>query len=103
MSQSVRTVVAGVLGSADEVAFMPAADQRSGWDLAQSIATGALLTGVTSYFPASDVQQITDLLRDDPHVAAVVPVIVEQVPVAGDAPAFAARLNVMALPPKSAL
>ena len=48
MSQSVRTVVAGVLGSADEVAFIPAADQRSGWDLAQSIATGALLTGVTS-------------------------------------------------------
>src|SRR5436853_7756088 len=42
ISQSVRTVVAGVLGSADEVAFIPSADQRSGWDLAQSIATGAL-------------------------------------------------------------
>src|ERR1051326_5843937 len=42
MSQSVRTVVAGVLGSADEVAFIPSADQRSGWDLAQSIATGGM-------------------------------------------------------------
>ncbi len=103
MSQSVRTVVAGVLGSADEVAFVPAADQRSGWDLAQSIATGALLTGVTSYFPASDVRQITDLVGNDPHVAAVVPVIVEQVPVAGDAQAFAARLNVMGVPPQDAL
>jgi putative ABC transport system permease protein len=103
MSQSVRTVVAGVLGSADEVAFVPAADQRSGWDLAQSIATGALLTGVTSYFPSSDVQQITDLVGGDARVAAVVPVVVEQVPVAGDAQAFAARLNVMGVSPQDAL
>src|SRR5256885_3030175 len=44
MSQSVRTVVAGVLGSADEVVFIPAAEQRSGFDLAQSIASGSLLT-----------------------------------------------------------
>src|ERR1041385_6721500 len=84
MSQSVRTVVAGVLGSADEVAFVPAADQHSGWDLAQSIATGALLTGVTSYFPVSDTQQLQDLVAADSRVSAVVPVIVEQVPVAGD-------------------
>src|SRR5205085_2838665 len=54
MSQSVRTVVSGVLGSADEVVFIPALTQRSGFDLAQSIATGSLLTGVTSYFPADD-------------------------------------------------
>src|ERR1051326_1462817 len=103
MSQSVRTVVAGVLGSADEVAFIPSADQRSGWDLAQSIATGALLTGVTGYFPSSDVQQIEDLVRDDPRVAAVVPVIVDQVPAAGDGQAFAARLNIMGVPPQEAL
>jgi len=55
MSQSVRTVVAGVLGSADEVVFIPAAVQRSGFDLAQSIASGSLLTGVTGYFSASEV------------------------------------------------
>src|SRR5256885_5274486 len=42
MSQSVRTVVAGVLGSADEVVFIPSEQQRSGFDLAQSIATGNL-------------------------------------------------------------
>src|ERR1700738_907198 len=64
MSQSVRTVVAGVLGSADEVVFIPAALQRSGWDLGQSIATGSLLTGVTGYFPSTDVQQVRDLVRD---------------------------------------
>ena len=58
MSQSVRTVVAGVLGSADEVVFIPSAAQRSGFDLAQSIASGSLLTGVTTYFPAADVQRI---------------------------------------------
>src|SRR5206468_1047323 len=62
MSQSVRTVVSGVLGSADEVAFIPAPEQRSGWDLAQSIATGQLLTGVTAYFPTSEAQKIQDLV-----------------------------------------
>jgi len=103
MSQSVRTVVAGVLGSADEVAFIPSADQRSGWDLAQSIASGALLTGVTSYFPASQVQQIDDLVAHDPNVSAVVPVIVEQIPVASDGQSFAARLNVMGVPPQASL
>jgi putative ABC transport system permease protein len=103
MSQSVRTVVAGVLGSADEVAFIPASDQRSGWDLAQSIATGALLTGVTSYFPSADTRQITDLVKDDPRVAAVVPVIVEQLAATGEGQAFAAKLNVMGVPPQDAL
>jgi putative ABC transport system permease protein len=103
MSQSVRTVVAGVLGSADEVAFIPSADQRSGWDLAQSIATGALLTGVTSYIPTSQVQQITDLVANDPRVAAVVPAIVEQIPVASDGQSFAARLNMMGVPPQDTL
>ncbi|MBV9896081.1 MAG: ABC transporter permease [Chloroflexi bacterium] len=103
MSQSVRTVVAGVLGSADEVAFTPSADQRSGWDLAQSIATGALLTGVTSYFPTSDVQQVKDLVQGDPNVAAVVPIIVEQQPVSADGQAFAARLNLMGVPSQDAL
>ena len=103
MSQSVRTVVAGVLGSADEVAFIPSGDQRSGWDLAQSIATGALLTGVTSYFPASNVQQLQDLVSNDPHVAAIVPIIVDQVPASADGQAFAARLNVMGVPAQDAL
>jgi putative ABC transport system permease protein len=103
MSQSVRTVVAGVLGSADEVAFVPAAEQRSGWDLAQSIASGALLTGVTSYFPSSQVDQIDALLAGDPHVAAVVPVVIGQLAVAGDGQSFAARLNVMGVPAQDAL
>jgi putative ABC transport system permease protein len=103
ISQSTRTVVAGVLGSADEVAFIPSADQRSGWDLAQSIATGALLTGVTSYFPSADTRQIQDLVAGDPHVAAVVPIIVEQVPVSGDGQSFAARLNIMGVPSQDAL
>jgi putative ABC transport system permease protein len=103
MSQSVRTVVAGVLGAADEVAFIPSGDQRSGWDLAQSIATGALLTGVTSYFPAADVQQIQDLVNNDPSIKSIVPVIVDQVPASGEGQAFAARLNIMGVPPQDAL
>src|SRR5262249_43315952 len=103
MSQSVRTVVAGVLGSADEVAFIPAAQQRSGWDLAQSIATGALLTGVTGYFPAQDTQHIRDLVADDPRVAAVIPIVVEQAPVSGEGQAFAAQLKLLGGPDQDAL
>ncbi len=103
MSQSVRTVVSGVLGTADEVAFIPAADQRSGWDLAQSIATGALLTGVTSYFPVADTGQISDLVSSDPRVTAVVPIIVEQAAVASDGQSFAAQLNLLGVPSQQAL
>jgi len=103
MSQSVRTVVAGVLGSADEVVFIPAAAQRSGFDLAQSVASGSLLTGVTSYFPAGDVQRVRDLVRDDPRVAAVVPVVLEQAAVASDGQAFAAQINLLGVPPQDAL
>src|SRR6185312_8364027 len=63
MSQSVRTVVAGVLGSADEVLFIPSPVQRSGWDLAQSVATGSLLTGATSYFPAARVADVDAVVK----------------------------------------
>jgi putative ABC transport system permease protein len=103
MSQSVRTVVAGVLGSADEVVFIPAAAQRSGFDLAQSVASGSLLTGVTSYFPAADVQRVQDLVRDDPRVAAVVPVVLEQAAVASEGQAFAAQINLLGVPHQDAL
>jgi putative ABC transport system permease protein len=103
MSQSVRTVVAGVLGSADEVVFIPAPVQRSGFDLAQSIASGSLLTGVTSYFPASDAQRVEELVRHDPRVAAVVPIILEQAPVSGEGQAFAAQLNLLGVPPQETL
>ena len=51
----------------------------------------------------SQVQQITDLVANDPHVAAVVPVIVTQLPIAGDGQSFAARLNVLGVPPQGAL
>src|SRR5579872_6621973 len=103
MTQSVRTVGAAVLAPDDEVAFMPAPQQQSGWDLAQSVASGALLTGVTAYFPSQDAQQISGLFADDPRVAAVVPVIVDQAPVSGDGQAFAARLNVMGVPSQQSL
>jgi putative ABC transport system permease protein len=103
MSQSVRTVVAGVLGSADEVVFIPAAAQRSGFDLAQSIATGSLLTGVTGYFPARDIHMIEDLVRDDARVSAVVPVILEQAPVSSEGQAFAAQINLLGVPTQRAL
>src|SRR5499427_3266955 len=103
MSQSVRTVVAGVLGSADEVIFIPSDVQRSGFDLAQSVATGSLLTGVTSYFPSAKVDEIESIVANDPRVAAVVPVVLEQASVAGDGAAFAAQINLLGAPPQDAL
>src|SRR5579859_3518855 len=103
MSQSVRTVVAGVLGSADEVVFIPAAKQRSGWDLGQSIASGSLLTGVTGYFPSAQVQQIRDLVHTDQRVAAVVPIILEQAPVSSEGQSFAAQINLLGVPAQQAL
>jgi putative ABC transport system permease protein len=103
MSRSVRTVVAGVLGSADEVVFLPAQQQRSGFDLAQSIATGSLLTGVTSYFPAADAQRVQELVGSDPRVAAVVPIVLEQASVSSESATFAAQLNLLGVPPQDAL
>src|SRR6266851_3222549 len=103
MSQSVRTVVAGVLGSADEVVFIPAAVQRSGFDLAQSIASGSLLTGVTGYFSASEVHKIEDLVSGDKRVAAVVPVVLEQAPVSSEGQTFAAQINLLGVPTQQAL
>jgi putative ABC transport system permease protein len=102
MSQSVRTVVAGVLGSADEVVFVPAPVQRSGFDLAQSIASGSLLTGVTAYFPVADALKIQDLVKDDPRVATVVPIALEQAAVSSPGQAFAAQINLLGIPPRQA-
>jgi putative ABC transport system permease protein len=99
MSQSVRTVVAGVLGSADEVLFIPSPSQRSGWDLSQSIASGSLLTGVVTYFPEQDVQQVRDLLQHETRVAAIVPVILELAPVASESRGFSAQINLLGVPP----
>src|SRR5215470_434030 len=101
MSQSVRTVVAGVLGSADEVLFIASPVQRSGWDLAQSVASGSLLTGVVTYFPQADVQQVRDLMHDEARVAAIVPVVLEQLPVAAEGRGFSAQINVLGVPTES--
>ncbi|HEV7663745.1 MAG TPA: FtsX-like permease family protein [Chloroflexota bacterium] len=103
MSQSVRTVVAGVLGSADEVVFIAAPVQRSGFDLAQSIANGSLLTGVTSYFPSAEAQKVSDALNGNRRVAAVVPVVLDQAAVSSEGAAFAAQLNLLGVPPQDAL
>ncbi|MBV9356495.1 MAG: ABC transporter permease, partial [Chloroflexi bacterium] len=99
MSLSVRTVVAGALGTADEVVFVPSATQPTGFDFAQSIASGNLLTGATSFFPASDVDRVQRVLGDDPHVSAVAGAILAPVAVengAGDA--VRAQMNLVAVP-----
>jgi putative ABC transport system permease protein len=102
MSHSVRSVVAGVLGSADEVLFVPAPVQRSGWDLAQAVASGTLLTGLTTYFPESDVDRVREVLKDDPNVKAMVPIVLEQAAVSSDARGFSTQMNLLGVPPEAA-
>jgi putative ABC transport system permease protein len=99
MSLSVRTVVAGALGTADEVVLVPGATQPTGFDFVQSIAGGNLLTGATMFFPVSDVDRVQHVVGDDPHVAAIVGAILAPVAVengAGDA--FRAQVNLVAVP-----
>ena len=99
MSLSVRTVVAGALGTADEVVFVPSASQPTGFDLAQSIASGNLLTGVTTFFPASDLDRVQQVVGDDPQVAAIVGAILAPVAVENDAgDAVRAQMNLVAVP-----
>lgn len=103
MSLAVRTVVAGALGSADEVVFVPSAAQPSGFDLTQAIASGNVLTGATSYFPAADFARVQAVVADDPHVTAIVPAILEPVAVeAAGGSRFRAQMNLIGVPADAA-
>ncbi len=97
MSQSVRTVVAGVLGASDEVVFVPSASQPAGFDLGESIASGTLLTGLTDFFPASRVEDVRRVLDGDDRVAALIPTVLVQKPAAG-ASGLRLLVNVLGVP-----
>jgi putative ABC transport system permease protein len=99
MSLSVRSVVAGALGTADEVVFVPSGSQRTGFELAQAIASGNLLTGATSYFPVSDVERVRRVLAGDQRVAGVVPGILDAAPVENaTGEGFRAQMNLIGVP-----
>src|SRR3954453_16363158 len=58
VSLSVRSVVAGVVGSADEIVFLPKRQRRSGAEVAQALASGTFLTGWNEYFSESELGRI---------------------------------------------
>lgn len=98
MSLAVRSVVAGVLGSADEVVFVPRPQARATFEIAQAIASGNLLTALAAPFPASDVARVEEVLRGNPRVAGVMAVLLEQQPLAVPGREFRAQVNLMGVP-----
>lgn len=99
MAFAIRSVVAGALGSADEVVFVPSDQRENGFDVAQAIASGTLLAQMSAYMPQSDTDRVVQLLANDPSVAAVVPADLEQAAVAGNDTAFQAEVVVLGVPP----
>jgi putative ABC transport system permease protein len=80
MSHTLRSLVAGTVGRADEIIVRPRRDaRRIGFDNVQSVANGTFLTGTLQPFDQSEADRIQAALADDGRVAGVAPATVEQV------------------------
>jgi putative ABC transport system permease protein len=80
MSHTVRSLVAGTVGRADEVIVQPRRDaRRSGFDGVQSVADGTFLTGTLSYFGQAEYDRLAGELAGEERIAGLAPAIVEQV------------------------
>ena len=98
MHLAVRSVVAGALGAADVVLFVPRPQRASGFDLMQALANGTFLTGATDYFPEAETARAREILAGDDRVAGVVPVMLEQAAVSAAGQGFQASVNVLGAP-----
>src|SRR3954453_2794836 len=80
MSHTLRSLVAGTVGRADEIVVRPRRDaRRIGFDNVQSIANGTFLTGTLQPFDQSEADRLRAALASDERVAGVAPATVEQV------------------------
>jgi putative ABC transport system permease protein len=80
MSHTVRSLVAGTVGRADEIVVKPRRDaRRIGFDNVQSVANGTFLTGTLQSFDQDEATRIEAALANDDRVAGVTPAVVEQV------------------------
>ena len=80
MSHTMRSLVAGTVGRADEIVVRPRRDaRRIGFDNVQSVVNGTFLTGTLQPFAESEAARIQAALADDDRVAGVAPAVVEQV------------------------
>jgi len=101
LSHTVRTLVAGSVGRADEVIVKPRRDpRRFGLDAAQSVANGTFLTGSLDYFEGSLADDLRGRLADEPRIAGISPAIVDQVIASGSGSGGAqGEIRLFALPP----
>src|SRR4051794_13098187 len=80
ISHTMRSLVAGTVGRADEIVVRPRRDaRRVGFDNVQSVANGTFLTGTLQPFDQSEADRLGDALAGDERVAGVSPATVEQV------------------------
>src|SRR5215210_2555506 len=80
MSHTMRSLVAGTVGRADEIVVRPRRDaRRIGFDNVQSVANGTFLTGTLQPFAQSEAARIQTALADDDRIAGVAPAVVDQV------------------------
>lgn len=98
MSLAVRSVVAGALGTTDEVIFVPKRARRSAYEVAQALANGTFLSGSSEYFPEGEVGRFDALLEGDPRVAAVLPTLLKQATVVAPGRGFRAQMTLLGLP-----
>ncbi|MFN8635708.1 MAG: FtsX-like permease family protein [Chloroflexota bacterium] len=80
MSHTLRSLVAGTVGRADEIVVRPRRDaRRFGFDNVQSVANGTFLTGTLEPFAETEADRLRAALADDDRVAGIAPADVEQV------------------------
>src|SRR5688500_18247382 len=100
MSHTIRSLVAGTVGRADEIVVLPRRDSRRiGFDNVQSVANGTFLTGSLQPFDQSEATRLQVALADDEQVAGVAPAVVEQVTAVNTSTGeLQAQVRVYALP-----
>jgi putative ABC transport system permease protein len=101
VSQTIRSLVAGGLGRADEVVLaLPRDQRRSMSELMGALLNGSLLTGLGQYFPEARAKDLALTLAGDSRVAGLLPAIGEQVTVVDlDQHTVRGQASLLAMPP----
>src|SRR4051812_11868068 len=100
LSYTVRSLVAGSIGRADEVIVKPRRDpRRNPLESAQAVAQGTFLTGTLEMFDAAESDRLASLLEGEDRIAGMAPAVVDQVVASSAGPeGSTAELRLFALP-----
>jgi hypothetical protein len=101
MTHTVRSLVSGSLGRADEVVLaLPRDRRRSPAEYLAALVDGSLLTGLGAYFPEQRATDLRVAAAGDERIAGLLPAIGEQVTIVNlDLQMVAGPISVLALPP----